>query len=79
MWKVGDKVQQMPSIFRNQEVGMSVMTIKQVIYPKGKDTRWPLEVVTEHNGRLYRWRPEALQEPHSHLTTPTIWGGSSWE
>ena len=79
MWKVGNKVQQTPGIFRNDEVGMAIMTITHIRYPRGRDRGWPLEVVTEYGGKLYRWKPEALQEPYTHQETRTTWGGSSWE
>ena len=79
MWKVGNKIQQAPGIFRNDEVGMAIMTITHIQYPRGKAGGWPLEVVTELNGKLYRWNPAALQTPNTHLETKAVWGGSSWE
>lgn len=79
MWKVGDTVRQRPGIFRIEEVAGKDMTITHIQYPRGKDRGWPLEVVTEYGGKLYRWKPEALQDPHVHLETKTTWGGSSWE
>ena len=79
MWKVGDIVRQRPSIFRIEEVAGKDMTIVNIKYPPGRTSGWPLEVITKCGGRLYRWNPEALQDPHVHLETKTTWGGSSWE
>ena len=79
MWKPGDLVRQAPSIFRVDEVAGKPMLVIDVIYPPGEAQGWPLEVITECNGRLYRWNPEALQEPHVHLESKAVWGGSSWE
>lgn len=78
MWKVGDIVQKKPGIFQNEKPGMALMTITHIQYPRGRASGWPLEIVTELDGRYYRWKPEALQEPHMHLNTRKIFGGSSW-
>ena len=56
MWKVGDLVKQRPSIFRIDAVGGKPMLVVDVIYSKGKASGWPVEVITECDGRLYHWK-----------------------
>jgi hypothetical protein len=61
MWKPGDVVQQVPSIFRVDAVVGKPMTVVNVIYPPGKDEGWPLRVITQCDDNLYEWTPEGLE------------------
>ena len=80
MWKVGDLVKQRPSIFRIDAVGGKPMLVVDVIYSKGKASGWPVEVITECDGRLYHWNPDALETYSPDLPRyPTIHGGTSWD
>ena len=80
MWKPGDLVRQRASIFRVDEVAGKPMIVIDVVYPPGEARGWPLEVITECNGRLYRWNPDGLETYAPDLPRyPTIHGGTSWD
>lgn len=82
MWKIGDLVKQRPSIFRVEEVVGKPMTVVDIIYSKGKASGWPLEVITQCDGRLYHWDPNGLMSytgASREWTCRTIWGGSYWD
>ena len=81
MWKVGDLVKQRTSIFRIDEVAGKPMIIVEVVYPDNDTSKWPLEVITEYNGRLYRWNPDGLVEangPSGKWSGRLVYGGSHW-
>ncbi len=82
MWKIGDLVKQRPSIFRIDAVGGKPMLVVDVIYSKGKASGWPVEVITECDGRLYHWNPEGLI-PYTgclgEYSSRTIHGGSYFD
>ena len=82
MWKIGDLVRQSPGIFRIEEVAGKPMTIVDIIYTKGKASGWPLEVITQCDGRLYHWNPEGLMPytgRHDEYSSRTVHGGSSFD
>lgn len=82
MWKPGDLVKQRVSIFRVDEVAGKPMLVIDVIYPPGEAQGWPLEVITECNGKLYRWNPDGLvpaNGPSGEWSSRTIHGGSYFD
>lgn len=82
MWKPGDLVKQRVSIFRIEEVVGKAMIVVDVIYPPGEAHSWPTEVITQCDGKLYRWNPDGLVSydgPSGNWSSRTVHGGTNWD